>query len=326
MERGKDAEIAVDALDNVYIHNQGLSESGRVWTNSSGTWAYTDIGITRSTVAALNVDANNVPHIIFENGADLKYAYLELGTWVSSSIEAGRVYIDPHLVIDGNGKAHVSYYADKEVMYASNASGTWQTELLNNDTDTYANQNQDGLLTAIKLDFNDKVHIAYVTYGPNWEFRYATNRSGRWEDSLVDTVREPGTQNNPNIDMEIDVGGNIHLIYQGGWDYALKHATNQSGEWVLDYILSEGWRNTNYYVLAIDSQGYLHVAYINGRFSGGGTMYYDNNIDSKWEFSPVVSRRASDASLDMKLDSINQVHIVYNDSPGKSRYLTNRIP
>jgi hypothetical protein len=342
---GTQAEILVDDLDFVHIHHQSITGPGKYSTNSSGSWDYLDVDTFPDGNAALDVDGNHVPHVIFVEDAALKFAYLESGVWVTDTIESGRIYNDPHIKIDSNGKAHIAYYADANIMYATNANGPWNLQVFDHVSySIWGGASPPVARIDIKLDYTGNVHIAYVAFTGSlnpWELWYATNRSGEWEHTSFDSYAS-------NVNMEIGVGGDVHLIYTLVSQFT-KHATNQSGDWIVEDILDYKLILLN--SMAIDSRGFLHLAYLSSYlvmnevgawvpkvYRGNvyyGSVYYGNNIEGEWQFSPIVIDRGYrdqhiygiDDSLDIALDSLNQVHIVYNDGVSEtSRYLTNRSP
>ena len=92
--------------------------------------------------------------------------------------------IDGHasIALDSSGKAHISYYdyTNKDLKYATNASGAWVTTMVDSSGSV-------GGYTSIALDSSGKAHISYYDGYPNYNLEYATNASGTWVTTAVDS-------------------------------------------------------------------------------------------------------------------------------------------
>ena len=84
-----------------------------------------------------------------------------------------------------------------------------------------------GSYTSIATDSNNKVHISYRdNYTP--ALKYATNASGSWETSTIDSADWGGGFTS----IAIDSNNKVHISYCDSTpNYDLKYATNASGAW-----------------------------------------------------------------------------------------------
>lgn len=320
-ENGVDAEITLDSFEAVHILDKTIAGIGNYWTNAPASWVSQEIDVWTDNNSDIDVDLTQVPHVVSVDGTDLKYSYLDFGNWVVNPIELGRVYIDPHIVIASNGDAHVAYYADDQVMYATNTTGSWQTYQLN--TSIVLSGGLDKPLISIKLDANENVHIAYVSKETNWKIYYAANSSGQWEHTIVESSRYL-----PYIDMDIDLNGYIHLVYliqNYTTGTTLKYATNQSGGWTIE-VVHDHFSTPINYTIAADSQGFMHIGLVNAG------LYYSDNKSGEWNLKDETSKLWGGAndiySIDMKLDATDRAHFVFANASiyrnGWTTYLTNR--
>ena len=138
----------------------------------------------------------------------------------------------PSVQVDASGKVHIAYLRTQTgagVYYATNASGTWVTQL------AWAGAARWG--PALALDVNGSAHIAITadpSTTPNGTY-YVTNRTGTWSVTRV-VPRE--TQDRPAI--AVTSGGKVHIVagafQAGGAGNELVHATNASGSWVVSQL------------------------------------------------------------------------------------------
>ena len=162
--------IAVDAAGAADIAYAGkYPDYGLEYaTNRSGAWinATIDTGYILNLSAAL--DANGKMHVVYaDNAHQIRYAHQDASdAWVTEVVAAGSGN-DPSLALDASGHAHISYVSSlngSQLIYATNAAGSWHFVPLGN---------ADFAATAIALDPLGKVHISYFSGG---NLRYATNR------------------------------------------------------------------------------------------------------------------------------------------------------
>lgn len=162
--------IAVDSKNNVHAsYYDYLNGDLKYVTNKDGTWEITvidsigDVGKHPS----IAIDTNDNIHISYYDSTNdiLKYASNKTGSWLVEIIDnvQGRGEFSS-LAVDSLGNPHVSYsninyeiyYSDtSRLHYATNESGTWNTEFI---VDPKFKVNS---RSSIAIDTNDKVHISY---------------------------------------------------------------------------------------------------------------------------------------------------------------------
>lgn len=161
--------------------------------------------------------------------------------------------------MDSNGKIHISYLyehftivSDIHLRYASNATGSWQVETI--DDSGFVGEYSD-----IAIDSNDKVHISYFDLD-NGNLKYANGVAGSWEIETVDADGYVGMYTS----LALDSKENVHISYYG-WTTDtitsfLKYANNTSGFWNTEAVNSGG-KVGKYSSLAIDSNDKVHISY-----------------------------------------------------------------
>lgn len=218
--------IAIDSYGKVHISY--FKASGidlKYATNVSGTWQTSTVingGSTAGTLpgysASIDTDSNNKIHISYYDDASpdsIKYITNASDIWDVTTI--GTIGLaagwKTSLAVDLNNKIHISYYdwTNDALKYASNASGTWQREIVDNSSGGVSNSS----LTIDKANGN-QIHLAYFS---NSGFRYARKSVNTWEISVIDESWT-GTYNS------IAIGSNsIHISYHDGFNTSLKYAT-----------------------------------------------------------------------------------------------------
>src|SRR3989304_2966327 len=231
-----DTSIAIDSKGNVHISYTvyiGINPYLLYATNSSGSWVITQIDSLSSGWGFntdIAIDSNDKVHISYSDGS-LKYTTNSSGSWVTNTVDStGAVGINNSIILNSNNKAHISYYdeTNSTLKYATNASGEWVAS-------TIDNYGTVGTYTSIAVDSKDKVHISYKddtkrTYSMYWwptsapgrALKYATNVSGSWETSFVDTIGDVGL----DTSIAIDSKDNVHISYRDNTLGDLKYATD----------------------------------------------------------------------------------------------------
>ena len=111
------------------------------------------------------------------------------------------------------------------------------------------------LTLSIAIDSNDDVHISYYDT-TNKDLKYATDKSGSWVTTSIDTSGIVGHYTSIAIDSNDDV----HISYLDTSNTDLKYATDKSGSWVTTSIDTSG--QVGYYTsIAIDSNDDVHISY-----------------------------------------------------------------
>jgi hypothetical protein len=192
-------------------------------------------------------------------------------------------------------------------MYVTNRSGAWQMTTV----DSQGDLGGDG---SIAVDAKGNVHISYLD-NTNLDLKYATNVSGSWVTTTVDSQGNVGW----NTALVADANGNVHISYSdpspilnppgNGW---LKYATNKLGSWNVLIVDKENAGLTT--SIAIDRQGFVHIAYAIVS-QGAGKLKYTNNASGNWVSHIVDGAAGTSVGLFgwLVLDARGMPHISYYD-------------
>lgn len=172
---GRRVYLAIDATGAAHMAYLGdYPDYGLMYaTNKDGGWSISTVDQGYIENVSLAVDMDEKVHIVYsDNISQLRYTHNTSGTWHVELLDDDGSPSHPSIVIDSNGRAHISYYdnGDRELHYATNPSGIWQ--IIPIDTVAFVFPNNVGD-TAIARDTQDKVHISYFDDGT---LKYASNK------------------------------------------------------------------------------------------------------------------------------------------------------
>jgi hypothetical protein len=264
---GGNNSIAVDSVGKIHIsYRKGTGgEDLKYATNSSGSWQTetVDAGGSVGFSSSIGVDSGGVIHIAYNDSTNtsLKYATGNFGSWSVSTIDGGlNVGSDCYLALDSNGKVHIAYLdsSANDIKYINNVSGSWSIPQFIGDS--AAGSFRD---ICLAMDSNAKAYISY--YRKSDELRYATNASGSW----IKTILDSGDVGEfPSIVVDANKG--IHISYYDTGNKNLKYAYNISGTW--QFITPDSGGDVGRdSAMAVDSQGKLNISYKN---SDAGSLKY----------------------------------------------------
>ena len=206
-----------DFLHVSHISNMYGFDGQRYASNKTGSWA-NEIIAPKMSWSGIGVDATGGVHISAYYGYpenSLIYLYDKAGIWYSESVDTTDALDYNDIVLDTNGKSHISYCDTSGLSYVTNASGTWLKESLY-FSDTYPRCNHNSLV----IDSNGKIHISYIN-SIGYLF-YVTNKSGPWLLTSLDKVGSVGSQTS----IALDADDHVHISYHGV-DEVLKYITNK---------------------------------------------------------------------------------------------------
>ncbi|MDO8282508.1 MAG: PKD domain-containing protein, partial [Thermodesulfovibrionia bacterium] len=171
----------------------------------------------------------------------------------------------------------------------------------------------DSIYTSIAVDSSNKVHISYIAF---FQLKYATNASGSWMTTAVDS----GGSSYQYTSIAIDSSDKVHISYRDATNLDLKYASNASGSWMTTAVDSTG--DVGYYTsVAIDSSDKVHISYYD---STNFDLKYATNASGSWVKTTVDSTSSVGGYTSIAIDSLGKVHISYYDSTNTNlKYVTN---
>jgi hypothetical protein len=171
----------------------------------------------------------------------------------------------------------------------------------------------------IAIDSQNRLHMGFnaeirniTTNTYEYKVRYATNNNGKWN---INDVESTGFPDYP-ITIAIDNNDNIFLAYD---DFNLQYSINSTGAWASNIIIPGNLLGGSIYEasLAVDSIGNIYLAY-----ELSNEIFVNNNAAGSWLAEKVAS--TSIWFIDIKLDSNNDIHLLYTTTDNNLVYATNK--
>lgn len=174
-----------------------------------------------------------------------------------------------------------------------------------------------GGYSSLALDSKGNAHMSYYD-STNGDLKYATNVSGLWVSTVVDSSGNVGKF----CSIALDSNDKVHISYvycsSTSTHGNLKYATNASGSWVKITVDPYG-AIKSYTSIAIDSNDKVHISY-SWNYSYDHVLRYATNASGSWVTSTLLSQSISSPSI--AIDTSNKVHISYYDGY-RLCYMTN---
>jgi hypothetical protein len=196
---------------------------------------------------------------------------------------------------------------------------TWSTEIASVCTILPAD-------IATAVDSDGYVHIAYID---NSRAKYATNRSGSWISTNIDTNNVGNC-----IAIALDANDKVHIATLRSdvshlGEYMVFYSTNASGIWHSQDVTTHYYFSPNSMAIGVTSTGIIYIAYANTDTLGGDMdLYVSYGSWGSWSSSTVDDTAGTHgAECAMAIDSLDKVHLAYisSNSAGWTslRYATN---
>ncbi len=269
--------------------------------------------------ASLALDKNKYAHISYYdyyNGA-LKYARFTGTSWAVRVIDAPVSTAESNLLTEEDFVVGSWQGSDKP-------TPEWRSPALQADAPSAFLQTDSGLsvsaitgvgeYSSIGVDGSGYIHISYYD-AVNRDLKYATNKSGDWVISLVDSTGRVGKYSS----IAIDSNNRPHISYFDESNDNLKYAIYDGDSWDKDTVPSEvDTIEGGYTSIAVDSGNRPHISYYD---SGAGNLLYAVKRSGNWIVETVDSNNDVGGFTSIALDDDENPHIsYYNFSNQNLRY------
>ncbi len=278
---GSYSSIAVDSNNKVHIVYYDYSNNDLKYAeNVADSWIITTIDPNGGEDNSIAIDSNDKVHVSY-HGAGLKYATNISGSWSTMTVAAVSYLNDnTSIAVDSGNNVHIGYsnstlvgwvngsYLKYDLRYATNMSGSWVSQIVDSSSLSTISV---GYKKSIALDSYGSIHFAYeettlTTICPNLpdscyltsnaKLKYATNSSGTWVISNIDSINSVGY----SFSLSIDKNNRKHIGYYDNTNGDLKYSDSVQGSWIISTIDSAGDVGS-YISTAIDELNNLHISY-----------------------------------------------------------------
>jgi hypothetical protein len=285
-------------------------------------WLIADVAVAPPTTGerdtSIATDSMGGAHIHYslnETSTNSRYNYYATNVplpWAPLLVARPR-WVSSGIALETDGTVHVVYLGFGGLKHAVNTSGTWTEEL----TDVTGKCE-----ASLAVDSAGKVHVAYYSSAGGKTLRYATNASGSWVSSNIETFASLGCSFRPDhtVSLGVDATGVAHIAYAGGSpDYGLKYATNGGGTWSISTLDSHAIEHVS---LAVDLNAKVHITYDNN----GYQLKYAHGVTGAWTIEVLEETNFVWSRPVLALDAAGKAHVSYIVSlrPGSElTYATN---
>jgi len=302
------------STDNGVVRGYKVYRDGVYLANTTVT-SYSDTGLSASTQYCYTVSAYDAAG----NESAQSSQACTTTSWTLTMVD-DQVEVEwTAIAIDPSDTVHISYYDGRytgsnqqvgNLKYATNASGSWSTRVIDNVGSTvYAS-------TSIEVDPARVVHIGYYAF-LGFELKHITNATGSWVPEIVD----PNAGNVTTVSLALDSVGHLHMVYNPNGN--VTYTTNASGVWTSEVIGNIGavFGGVTTAAIAVDSLGKVHISYYD---YANHALKCVNNVSGSWFTETVDSGSDVGTHTAIAVDAAGKAGISYYDATnGDLKYATN---
>lgn len=263
------------------------------------------------------LDNAGYPMIVYEGYNDPKFAIKDSMGWHAMFVDTTGNYWgeEPSIDLDSAGSPHISFCKGSSKIYHVFTDGdSWYAELIAENTDGYHQE------TEIRVDANDEIHIVFLDLATNGgSIRYAHGMTGgSWTvESIATSIGYPGSG---YIGFDLSQDLYPHISYFDSDDKSIRYA-HSGNNWAPEIVDTNAgaipWTS-----LAMDSNGYPHIAYYFENTAIRGDLRYARKDASGWTMQTIETGvYFTGMYTSIALDSGDNPHISYHDnSPSDLKY------
>ena len=271
---------------NGTTHVCGRGQQGLHHGAWKGTdWKVTDVDLAGNQVGfncRVRADTGGGLHIAYRDGINsvMRYAKLDAGTWVVDVPDPkSGVGAAVDMVVEGSVDL---VYRSSGLRHARKNGASWQVEVVDPAVTV-------GDWPSIARDGVGDLHVLYVNNAKKTQWRYATNKSGKWVLQTIPTTwGDEWNYSNQRMAFGVDAQGKLHALFHSGHS-RMSYATDRFGKWSVINAGSTTHGDGNNYgnSLVIDAKGVVHNVRPRshnltfGHFAYSYTNKVDDNCDGK---------------------------------------------
>lgn len=222
----------------------------------------------------------------------------------------------PSIAVDSQGTVHVVWQdfapGNYDIFYSQKPKGgNWSTPY------NVSNNPEDSTAPSVAVDGQGIVHVAWQQDVSGTPDIFYSSRAvdGTWA-TPVNVSNNSGESDNPSL--AVDAQRNVHLVWfdktPGNEDifYATKP---NGGTWSTPVNISNNTGDSEYPVLAADSQGTVNVAWQDNTPGNWEIFYSSKPAGGSWSTPFNISRNSSSSGFPtIAVDDSNNVYLAWHDN------------
>jgi hypothetical protein len=218
-----DGQVHILYLDNL----SGPDQIKHATRDGHGIWSFETVLPDAAYLGSFSLafDAAGRPHVSLTRSPDggayeLVHAVKSGASWVLTPVTSQDRPFDNSIAVDPSGCPHIVYGTSgtaKRLMHATNAGGTWASEVIHEGTGGDA-----GYANSVAIQpSTGRIHAAYYD-AANQDLRYARkDPGGAWVLRLVDSAGNVGLYSS----LAVDGSGVVNIAYRDETNRSLKVAS-----------------------------------------------------------------------------------------------------
>jgi hypothetical protein len=160
--------------------------------------------------AAIDLDADDHPHIAYADYPDASHMYVKYAEWTGAAWSIETVPdTEPNVgrylsfCLDDAGNPHISYrdLTNEDLRYATRTAGTWTCQAVDT-ADSVGN------MSSLAVDSDRHPHITYESLTGVWRLKYAAWNGTSWDIEVFDDRTASGRSG-----VAVDQWGYPHIAY-----------------------------------------------------------------------------------------------------------------
>ena len=262
----------------------------------TGFFYYYDLGVDLAGHAHAFIDETSEDSLYYSDNVGGDWS---TPVFIANTSDWGTINVSG--AVEADGTAHIAYDSgpgggggNDILTYATNPDGSWQTEQVRTYSRWYS------------LDLSPAGEPRVSYYHDYSGLNYGILTGTTWSHEVVDSTGDIATYAGRYTNQVVDDSDHAHIVYYNYTTDAIRYATNSSGSWVWDEVVSDP--DSGYAKVALDLSGNPLVAY-----RAAGRVWLARQDNGGWEPTPVTEA-GNYGYLDVDTAGDGTVCVVYNDN------------
>jgi hypothetical protein len=233
--------------------------------------------------------------------------------WTAETPVQGTFLTRPAIAMDGDGHLGIAWQeisGEPGIRFATDAGGSWATELISTGDDWAPD---------VAYDTGGTAQVVFARFGAGSGIYLATKGVGSWSVSPLKLDASPGV---PSV--AVDAAGKLHVAYpSAGFTPGIWYLTNATGAWASTRVSTGTWDSEP--SLALDPNGKVHIAFARYDRPSPG-LFLATNAGGSWATVRLTTNATLDDYPALVIDAAGKRHVAavrhFEDPPTGLLYVT----